>query len=358
MTVIKVDTPPRGYEVLVGPVEMGLELVLDMAHGTTPILVSEPRVFALHGTPIAKALGAVPILVPEGEAAKDWSNLHQLLAGLRKREVARDTPIVALGGGSVGDLAGLAASLFKRGCPIIHLPTTLLAQADSAIGGKTAIDAFGEKNLIGTFHQPALVVADPGLLDTLDERQLRSGYAEILKYGLIDDPAFFAWCEANGRGVLAGHRDLRQQAIVTAIRAKARIVSSDVEDRSGKRALLNLGHSFAHAIEAEAGIGTILHGEAVSLGIALAFRFSTELGLCPARDTEQVVGHLAACGLPTRFADVGLDKRGVSLAGWIRRDKKSKSNQIALVLVRGIGRAFLDPGVDGRRLAAFLDRAS
>jgi len=356
MTTIRVDTPPRGYDVLVGPVEMGLERIRDLSRGTSPILVSEPRVFALHGTAIAEAIDAQPILIPEGEAAKDWAVLHQLLAGLAARNAARDTPIVALGGGSVGDLAGLAAALFKRGCPIVHLPTTLLAQADSAIGGKTAIDAFGEKNLVGTFHQPALVVADPAFLDTLDARQLRSGYAEVVKYGLIDDPAFFAWCEVHGRGVLAGHRDLRQQAITTAISAKARIVAGDVEDRSGRRALLNLGHSFGHAIEAEAGLGTILHGEAVALGLILAFRLSSELGLCPAANTEQVAAHLAACGMPTRLADVGLAKQGAKLAGWISRDKKSSAGRTALVLVRGIGRAFLDPAVDVQRVTAFLDR--
>jgi len=357
MTVIRIDIPPRGYDVLVGPVETGLERIRDLGRSATPILVSEPRVFALHGTAIAEALAADPILIPEGEAAKDWAVLHELLAGLADRGVTRDTPIVALGGGSVGDLAGLAASLFKRGFPIIHLPTTLLSQTDSAIGGKTAIDAFGEKNLVGTFHQPTLVVADPAFLDTLDERQIRSGYAEVVKYGLIDDPALFAWCEANGRGVLAGHRDLRQQAIVTAIQAKARIVAGDVEDRSGKRALLNLGHSFAHAIEAETGIGAILHGEAVALGLVLAFRFSAELGLCPAVDTERAAAHLAACGLPTRLADLGLAKRGIKLAGWINRDKKNSAGRTALVLVRGIGRAFLDPAIDSQRLTAFLDRA-
>jgi len=356
MTVIRVDLPHRGYDVLIGPVEAGYDRIRDLTRGTAPILISEPRVFALHGTTIADALAADPILVPEGEAAKDWTNLHQLLAGLAERGAARDTPIVALGGGSVGDLAGLAAALFKRGCPIFHLPTTLLAQADSAIGGKTAIDAFGEKNLIGTFHQPALVVVDPAFLDTLDPGQLRSGYAEVVKYGLIDDPAFFAWCESNGRGVLAGHRDLRQQAIVVAIQAKARIVATDVEDRSGKRALLNLGHSFGHAIESETGLATVLHGEAVALGIALAFRFSSEIGLCPAGDTERVINHFATCGLPTRLAEVGLGERGGNLAGWMARDKKNAGGRLALVLARGIGRAFLDPAVDSKRLAAFLDR--
>jgi 3-dehydroquinate synthase len=358
MTAIRVDLSPSGYDVLVGPVEAAMERIRDLARSAPPILVTEPRVFGLHGRAIAERLGADPILLPEGEAAKDWQPLHQLLSDFAERRVTRSTPIIALGGGSVGDVAGLAASLFKRGCPVVHIPTTLLAQADSAIGGKTAIDAFGEKNLIGTFHQPALVVVDPAFLDTLDERQLRSGYAEIVKYGLIDDPALFAWCEANGRGVLAGHRDLRQQAVVAAIKAKSRIVGNDVEDRSGRRALLNLGHSFGHAIEAEAGLGALLHGEAVALGIALAFRFSSELGLCPAADTERVNAHLVASGLPTRLTDVGLAKRGAALFGWIGRDKKNSERQTALVLARGIGRAFLDRAVDGRRLDAFLDRTA
>lgn len=357
MTTIRVDLPHGGYDVLIGPFEAGLERICNLSEGSRPILVSDPRVFTLHGTSIANELGADPIIVPEGEAAKDWAALHQLLAEMAKRNVSRDTPIVALGGGSVGDVAGLAASLFKRGCPIIHLPTTLLAQADSAVGGKTAIDAFGIKNLIGTFHQPALVVADPAFLDTLDERQLRSGYAEVVKYGLIDDPSFFAWCEANARGVLAGHRDLRQQAIVTSIRAKARIVAADVEDRSGKRALLNLGHSFAHAVETESGLGAILHGEAVSLGIALAYQFSAELGLSHAGDAERVLAHLIACGLPTRLIEVGLNGRGTALMARMAGDKKNRGDRLTLILARGIGRAFLEPAVDVRRLADFLDRA-
>jgi 3-dehydroquinate synthase len=357
MTVISIDAPAHRYEVVVGPVEAGLDRIRDMSRAAGPILVSDVRVFALHGTKMAEALGADPILVPEGEAAKDWEQLHMLLGALAERGASRSTPIVALGGGSVGDLAGLAAALFKRGCPIVHVPTTLLAQADSAVGGKTAIDAFGEKNLVGTFHQPSLVLADPAYLDTLDAAQLRAGYAEVVKYGLIDDPAFFAWCEANGRGLLAGHPDLRRHAITTAIQAKARIISGDIEDRSGKRALLNLGHSFGHAIEAEAGLGSILHGEAVALGMALAFRFSAEAGLCPAADTERVVAHLGNVGLPTKLSDVGLANKGNQLAGWMARDKKNQPGRIALVLARGIGRAFLEHSVDSRRLIQFLDAA-
>ena len=356
MTVIRVESPQRAYDVVVGPIEAGLDRIKQLSRGSRPILVSEPRVFSLHGARLAEALGADPVLLPEGEAAKDWTQLHSLLSALAERNAGRDTPIVALGGGSVGDVTGLAASLFKRGCPVIHVPTTLLAQADSAIGGKTAIDAFGEKNLVGTFYEPALVVADPNYLDTLDARQLCAGYAEVVKYGLIDDPAFFAWCEANGRGLLAGHPDLRVHAITTAIKAKVRIVSGDIEDRSGKRALLNLGHSFGHAIEAEAGLGKILHGEAVALGLSLASRLSAEAGLCPQADADRIVTHLAACDLPTRLAEVGVS--GSRLANWIARDKKSQQGNLSLVLVRGIGRAFFEPNVDNRRLLGFLDRAA
>ena len=357
MTDIHVESFSRPYDVIVGPIESALDRIKELSRRSRPILVSEPKVFALHGARLAEALGADPVLLPEGEAAKDWTQLHGLLSALADRNAGRDTPIVALGGGSVGDVTGLAASLFKRGCPVIHVPTTLLAQADSAVGGKTAIDAFGEKNLVGTFYEPALVIADPSYLDTLDVRQLRAGYAEVVKYGLIDDPAFFAWCEANGRGLLAGHPDLRLHAITHSIHAKARIVAGDLEDRSGKRALLNLGHSFAHAIEAEAGLGKVLHGEAVAIGICLAFRFSAEVGLCPQGDADRVASHLAACGLPTLLAEAGIGN-GSKLANWIARDKKNQQGDLSLVLVRGIGRAFFEPSVSSRRLLDFLDRAA
>lgn len=356
MTVIRVDIAPHPYDVIVGPVEAAIERIADIARGAAPVLVSEPRVFALHGQRIATALGAKPLLVPEGERAKEWDVLHDLLGRFAGLNLSRRTPIVALGGGTVGDVAGLAAALFKRGCPVVHLPTTLLAQADSAIGGKTAIDAFGEKNLIGTFHQPALVVSEPAFLDTLDARQLRAGYAEVVKYGLIDDLAFFAWCEGNSRGLLAGHRDLMHHAIVTAVRAKARIVAADVEDRSGKRALLNLGHGFGHAIESEAGLGAVLHGEAVAIGMLLAFRLSVELGLCAAREAEQVAAHLADAGLAVRLRDLGMAGRQQQLVGWMARDKKNASAGLSLILARGIGRAFLEPSVDARRVAEFLAR--
>lgn len=338
------------YDVVVGPIGQARE---ELAAPGDLILVSEPRVFALHGERIAALLGcAPPILLPEGEPAKQWDVLHDLLAKLAQRAASRSTTIVALGGGSVGDVAGLAASLFKRGCPIVHLPTTLLAQADSAVGGKTAIDAFGEKNVIGSFHQPALVIADPAFLVTLDPRQLRSGYAEIVKYGLIDDPAFFAWCLANGPALIAGDPALREHAIATAVTAKARLIAGDVEDRSGQRALLNLGHSFAHAIESEAGLGTLLHGEAVALGLVLALRFSAALGHCDSADADRLAAHLAELGLPTTLDQVGVG--GPDLLKWIARDKKNEGAALTLILTRGVGKAFVARDVDAERLAAFL----
>ena len=257
--------------------------------------------------------------------------------------MSRGSPIIAFGGGSVGDVTGLAASLFKRGCPVIHVPTTLLAQADSAIGGKTAIDAAAQKNLVGSFHMPALVVADPSLLDTLDQRQLRSGYAEIVKYGLIDDPAFFAWCEDHGAALIAGDRAARRHAIATCIRAKARFIAADPFDRTGQRALLNLGHSFAHAIEAVAGIGRLLHGEAVAIGLVLAFRLSVRLGLCPEADALRLAAHFRGLGLPTGLDRVGLARSGDALIEQMRADKKNRPGQFTLVLAHGIGRATVAP---------------
>ena len=348
MKRIAVTAGAAHYDVLVGP--------LDQARALLPpatLLVSEPGVFALHGDRVRALLGGgPPILLPEGEAAKQWDVLHVLLAHLSERGATRSTAIVALGGGSVGDVTGLAASLFKRGCPVIHLPTTLLAQADSAVGGKTAIDAFGQKNLIGSFHQPALVIADPSFLDTLDPRQLRSGYAEILKYGLIDDAPFFAWCLAHGPALLAGDPAAREHAITTAVTAKARLIAGDVEDRSGRRALLNLGHSFAHAIESEAGLGRLLHGEAVAIGLVLALRFSASLRLCDATAADQLAEHLTDVGLPSTVADVGI--AGAALSKWIALDKKNDGAALTLVLARGIGQAFVARDVDPAALAAFL----
>lgn len=354
MTTIRVKHAGADYEVIVGGLEEALPKLAVLADGVRLPVITDQRVYGLHGELLAEIGLPEAFLVPEGEAAKDWQTLSELVDELARRDIKRGTPIIALGGGSVGDVAGLAASLFKRGCPIIHIPTTLLAQADSAIGGKTAIDAAGQKNLIGTFHHPLLVIADPALLDTLDERQMRSGYAEVVKYGLIDDAEFFAWCEANGPRVLQGDRIARCAAIEHCVRAKSRFVTTDPDDMEGTRALLNLGHTFGHAIEALAG-HTILHGEAVAVGMTLAFQFSETLGHCPADDVRRVQPHLSATGLPTTLAAVGLAGRQEELLAVMEHDKKADAGGLTLVLVRGIGQAFVQHAADLGALTAFLE---
>ena len=353
MTVIRVAHEGADYEVVVGGFTEALPRLRALANGQPLPVISDESVWDLHGHALADMAIQPPILIPRGEAAKDWATLAQIVDSLAAMDVKRGTPLIAFGGGSIGDVAGLAASLFKRGCPIVHVPTTLLAQADSAIGGKTAIDAAGQKNLAGSFHHPALVIADPNLLDTLDPRQLRSGYAEVVKYGLIDDPDFFAWCEANGRKLLDSDAVARCAAIEHCIRAKARFVSADPGDTTGKRALLNLGHTFGHAIEAVGG-HAILHGEAVAIGMTLAFQYSAELGHCADEDAVRVREHLKAVGLPTAVTDFELDPRAVLAA--MQSDKKATGTGLTLILARGIGQAFVARDVDCGRLSDFLDR--
>ena len=353
MIAVPVEYGETRYDALVGDLSAALDRIAALG-GCHPMpLVTDARILALRGAILSPIALQPPILLPEGEAAKTWQGVASIVDELARRNIRRGTPIVAFGGGSVGDVTGLAASLFKRGCPVVHIPTTLLAQADSAIGGKTAIDAAGQKNVAGTFHPPALVVADPALLDTLDPRQLRSGYAEVVKYGLIDDPAFFAWCEAHGPALIAGNRDARRHAVIHCIRAKARFVAADPLDLGGRRALLNLGHSFGHAIEAAAGIGRLFHGEAVAVGLVLAFRLSVRLGHCPEADALRLADHLGQVGLPTRLEHVGLAKAGEAILSLLAADKKSTDAGPALILVRGIGSAFLERSVPPAALDAF-----
>jgi 3-dehydroquinate synthase len=269
------------------------------------------------------------VVLAPSEASKTLARVEALLDAMIEAGIGREDHVVAVGGGVVGDVAGFAAALLKRGCGWICVPTSLLAQVDSCVGGKTGVNARQGKNLIGAFHPPALVLIDPAALDTLPPDELRAGYAEIVKYGLIGDPDFFAWCEANGGALLAGDAPARLFAIETCIRAKTALVAGDERDTRGRRALLNFGHSFGHAIEAETGLR---HGEAVAIGMAMAFRLSVQRGLCPADDAERVTAHLAAVGLPVR---IGLDP--ARLAARMAHDKKGD----ILVLTRGIGRAFL-----------------
>lgn len=354
LTSLAVSGAGWSHEVLIGDLAGAGAALRRLCGGGPPPLVTDERLLALHGQKLEQVLKFVPVTVPEGEEAKSWGTLQLLTRRFLELGLTREQPVIALGGGSVGDVAGLAAALFKRGCPVVHIPTTLLAQVDSAIGGKTAIDAFGQKNLVGAFHPPALVICDPDFLATLDQRQLRAGYAEIVKYGLIDDPPFFQWCEANGETLIGGSLEARHHAVEHCVRAKARLIGDDLRDLSGRRALLNLGHSFGHAIEALTGCRSVLHGEAVAVGMVLAFDLSSELGLCPAEDAALVRSHLDDAGLPTSLADVGLPKSGADLLPLLGQDKKASADGVVLILARGIGRAFVARDVPPDRLAAFL----
>ena len=345
------------HDVLVGPLRDAAPRIAQYCRDYPTPLVSDDHLLTLHGDKLQSLAAFEPIAVPRGEASKGWDTLRQLVARFSDLGITRQTPIVAFGGGSIGDVAGLAAALFKRGCPIVHIPTTLLAQVDSAVGGKTAIDDCGQKNLVGTFHPPALVVCDPEFLETLDERQYRAGYAEIVKYGLIDDEPFFRWCEENGSSLLARDRDAQKEAISHCVSTKARFVESDLEDRSGRRALLNFGHSFAHAIEAVAGFGNILHGEAVAIGSCMAFDLSVSLGHCAAEQSERVRSHFAFANLPISLADIGLDGRAAELLPLIAVDKKAGHGGLTLILTEGIGKAFVFRDLDRQLLADFLGQA-
>jgi 3-dehydroquinate synthase len=285
--------------------------------------------------------------------------LSTLVDRLLEIGVERKDHIVALGGGVIGDLAGFAAAIANRGCNFVQVPTTLLAQVDSSVGGKTGINVAAGKNLVGAFHQPALVLIDPACLATLEPRHVRAGYAEIVKYALIKDAAFFAWLEANGPAILAGEADALKRAIAVSVAGKARIVEEDERETLGRRALLNLGHTFGHALEAETGYSDRLyHGEAVAIGIMLAFDFSVDRDLCAADDAARVRAHLSAAGLPLALGEIGLAGKGARLVGHMGRDKKIEGGRLPFILARGIGQAFVDRSVDIADVAAFLDRAA
>jgi 3-dehydroquinate synthase len=353
MRTIEVALGDRAYPVHIGAglLARAGELLAPYAQGRRMVVVSDEMVWALQGERLN--LDVTPILLPPGEGSKSWAALEALLDRLLAHGVARGDHIVAFGGGVIGDLAGFAAAILKRGCGFVQIPTTLLAQVDSSVGGKTGINSAAGKNLIGAFHQPAMVLIDPACLDTLPPRELRAGYAEVVKYGLLGDAGFFAWCEVNGRALIAGDAAAREYAIATSVAAKAAIVAADERETSGRRALLNLGHTFAHALEAETGFSdALLHGEAVALGMVLAFRFSAERGLCTKADADRVAAHLAAAGLPTRL-EIGT---GIALAAHMAHDKKASGGRVPFILARGIGAAFVDHEVALDDVAAFLDR--
>lgn len=365
MTTITVALGDRSYPILVehGLLARAGGAIVEVARNRRIAVVGDERIAGhvdtlLAGLAVAGFEGNA-ILLPAGEGAKNWTTLEVAVDALLGFGVARGDHIVAIGGGVIGDLVGFAAAIVKRGVGVVQVPTTLLAQVDSSVGGKTGINTRRGKNLVGAFHQPALVLIDPAVLDTLPPRELRAGYAEVVKYGLIDDPDFFAWCEANGAALLAGDRAAREHAIAHAVTAKARIVAADEHETGGIRALLNLGHTFGHALEAEAGFdGRLLHGEAVAAGMALAFALSSERGLCPAADATRVAAHLQAVGLPTDVRGCGLAADGAALTAHMRHDKKASGGTVPFLLARGIGRTYLDRDVDLADVAAFLDRAA
>ncbi len=363
MRVVPVALGERSYEVRIaaGLLTRAGEQIAPLV-GTRPVaIVADENVGGHLGTLQASLASAgarsEAVVIPAGEASKSWAMLERLCDRLLDLGVERSDVVVALGGGVIGDLAGFATAILKRGVRFVQIPTTLLAQVDSSVGGKTGINARAGKNLVGAFHQPALVLIDPEVLDTLPPRESRAGYAEVVKYGLINDPDFFAWCEANGAALLAGDVGLREYAIAHSVAAKARIVGEDEFETTGKRALLNLGHTFGHALEAEAGYdGSLLHGEAVAAGCALAFDFSTGQGFCPAEDAERVKAHLHGVGLPDGLAAAGVRATGLRLVEHMRHDKKASGGRLPFLLVRGIGRTYLDREVELGAVEAFLNR--
>jgi len=306
----------------------------------------------------AAGLAATLVTLPAGEPTKSWAQLEALSERMIDLGIERRDHVIALGGGVIGDLVGFAAAIVKRGCRFIQIPTTLLAQVDSSVGGKTAINSRAGKNLLGAFHQPSLVLIDPDTLDTLGPRETRAGYAEIAKYGLIDDADFFAWCEGHGPALLEGDSAVRVHAISKSVAAKAAIVAEDERETSGRRALLNLGHTFGHALEAETGFSdALLHGEAVAAGMALAFGYSARRGECPPEDARRVAAHLRAMGLPASLADAGVHAPGARLVEHMLHDKKMSGGTLPFLLARGIGRTYLAKDVDLGDVAAFLDAA-
>ena len=358
---VKVALGERAYDIAIG---RGLLATLGMRiaalrPGAKAAVVTDETVAAHHlaaaeATLQAAGVASARVVVPPGESTKSFQVLERVCDALIAARIERGDLVVALGGGVVGDLAGFAAAVLRRGVDYVQVPTTLLAQVDSSVGGKTAIDSSHGKNLVGAFHQPVLVVADTALLDTLPLRDFRAGYAEVAKYGMIGDAGFFAWLEANWKELFAGGA-AREHAIAVSCRMKAAIVGRD-ERETGERALLNLGHTFGHALEAAAGFsGELLHGEAISLGMVLAFEFSVRRGLLPAAEAERVTRHLAAVGLPTRISDVsGAVPDADRLMQLMAQDKKVKRGKLTFILARGIGASFIAPDVDAAEVRAFL----
>ena len=363
MAVIPVDLAGRSYEVRVSR-----GLLADLASEAAPFLrksrvpiVADANARSHWGEIVEHSLqeaGREPCWydVAPGEGSKSWQSLARLTDWLLAEGVERGDHVLALGGGVVGDLTGFACAILKRGCGFVQLPTTLLAQVDSSVGGKTAINTPAGKNLVGAFHQPSLVLADLDTLGTLPARELRAGYAEVLKYGVLGDAGFFDWLSSNGTNVLALDPQALEHAVATSVAAKARIVAKDERETSGARALLNLGHTFGHALEAETGFSAhLLHGEAVALGMVLAARYSARRGEISLDEAARVTKAVDAAGLPSEIAALAMDCDGATLRDHMLHDKKMDAGTLPFILLHSIGEAYLAQDVDLADIAAFLD---
>jgi 3-dehydroquinate synthase len=362
LETVEVKLGDRSYDILIGRGLManaGAEIARRLPGAGTAI-VTDDNVAAIHLEQLTRSLAengvrATVITLPPGEKTKSFEALQRVVDGVLAARLERGDAIVALGGGVIGDLAGFASGIVRRGMKFIQVPTSLLAQVDSSVGGKTGINTPHGKNLVGVFHQPQLVLADTGVLDTLPAREFRAGYAELAKYGLIDRPEFFAWLEAHWRDVFSGGPD-RAYAIAEACRAKADVVARD-EYETGDRALLNLGHTFGHALEAATGYDSarLVHGEGVAIGMALAHRFSARLNLASPDDAKRVETHLRAVGLPWRMSDIpGQLPDAEKLFSYIAQDKKVSRGALTFILTHGVGRSFVAKDVPASEVLSFL----
>jgi shikimate kinase/3-dehydroquinate synthase len=359
---VEVDLANRAYRILIGEglIAGAGERIAALFPKARAAIVTDENVAAHWLAPLQASLSAAgieasAIVLPPGETTKCYAEFARVSDALIAARIERRDVVIALGGGVIGDLAGFCAATLRRGVDYVQIPTSLLAQVDSSVGGKTAINSPLGKNLVGAFHQPRLVLADAGALETLPQREFRAGYAEVAKYGLIDDRAFFEWLEANWREIFAGG-PARTEAIRVSCAAKARVVASD-ETEQGARALLNLGHTFGHALEALAHYDSqvLVHGEGVAVGMALALRFSRRLGLCPGQDVTRAVQHLSAVGLPTRIQEIaGLQADPESMLAAMRQDKKVERGRLTFILARGIGESFIAKDVAEADALGFL----
>ncbi len=359
---VEVVLGTRTYDILIGPglvARAGAEIAARLP-GVRAAIITDANVAASHLGPLEESLrqtgiASTSIILPPGEKTKSFEFLEEAVSGVLAARLERGDVVIALGGGVIGDLSGFVAGIVRRGMNFVQMPTSLLAQVDSSVGGKTGINTTHGKNLVGVFHQPRLVLADTDVLDTLPEREFRAGYAEVAKYGLIDRPDFFAWLEANWREVFEGGA-ARAHAIATSCQAKADVVARD-EFETGDRALLNLGHTFGHALEAATGYDSarLVHGEGVAIGMALAHRFSARLNLASPDDAERVEAHLRQVGLPWRMSDIPGDLPDAErLLGYIAQDKKVSRGALTFILTHGIGKSFVARDVPASAVLSFL----